>query len=326
MGETTVMRFAPATLENVPLLIGLQGPPGGGKTYSALLLAQGIQVVRPGPIRVIDTEGGRSRKYAASFTFEVLELDHPRANLLQRALELACEGEPAAIIVDTMSDEHTEMLRWHEREIDAVLDDNERENQRSRDRLSLGAWRKPKAAREDLVDALRKVRVPIILNFRAEEKTKPIDQEKNGRKVSVPTNIGYQPIAPSKIVHMLDLMCLLPLRAEGLPTWNTGNDYESFALKCPEFFKPLFAEPAKISPAQGTAMAVWARGQTWGPEQDELLGEAQSRACDGYEPFAAWWRGIPKEKRVWLARHRDALVDCARKVDAEAHKVELTQS
>ena len=332
MGKTTttVMRFEPATLDNVPLLIGLQGPPGGGKTYSALLLAKGIQVARPGPIRVIDTEGGRARKYSEEFEFETLELDAPRSDALQDALFAAItqDERPSCIIIDTVSEEHEELLEWHDQEIDKLLDDHERQVQKQRDRVGMSAWRRPKGARRSLLKFLRKVRVPLIMTFRAEEKTKPIKtqvENRNGdtREVAVPTPLGYQPIAPAQIIHMMDLMCLLPLRAEGLPTWVTGNEYESFALKLPEFFKPLFAKPAKISPAQGTAMAVWALGQT--AEQRELLAEAQSKACDGYEPFAAWWRSIPIEKRGLLARERDALVDCARKVDAGAHKAELTQ-
>src|SRR5215204_2770530 len=178
MGETTVMRFAPATLENVPLLIGLQGPPGGGKTYSALLLAQGIQVVRPGPVRVIDTEGGRARKYSDKIAFETLELDEPRSDALQEAIFAAInQGEtPSCIIIDTVSDEHEEMLTWHEKEIDGLLSDEERQVQRQRDRVAMSAWRRPKGARRALLKFLRRVRVPLICNFRAEEKTKPIEK------------------------------------------------------------------------------------------------------------------------------------------------------
>jgi hypothetical protein len=39
-----------AKREHVPLLIGLTGPSGGGKTYSALRLATGIQQVTGGDI------------------------------------------------------------------------------------------------------------------------------------------------------------------------------------------------------------------------------------------------------------------------------------
>ena len=40
----------PAVRESVPLLIGLTGPSGGGKTFSALRLATGIQTVTGGDV------------------------------------------------------------------------------------------------------------------------------------------------------------------------------------------------------------------------------------------------------------------------------------
>ncbi len=48
-----------AVREQVPLLLGLMGPSGGGKTYSALRLAKGIQSVAGGDIYMIDTEARR---------------------------------------------------------------------------------------------------------------------------------------------------------------------------------------------------------------------------------------------------------------------------
>jgi ABC-type sulfate/molybdate transport systems ATPase subunit len=45
-----------AVREHVPLLIGLTGPSGGGKTFSALRLATGIQQVTGGDIYFVDTE------------------------------------------------------------------------------------------------------------------------------------------------------------------------------------------------------------------------------------------------------------------------------
>ena len=54
----------PAVRERVPLLLGLVGPSGGGKTYSALRLARGFQKVTGGDIHFIDTEARRVFHYA----------------------------------------------------------------------------------------------------------------------------------------------------------------------------------------------------------------------------------------------------------------------
>ena len=50
--------FRPALRENVGLLIGLAGGSGGGKTWSAMLLAKGISGDKP--FAVIDTEARRA--------------------------------------------------------------------------------------------------------------------------------------------------------------------------------------------------------------------------------------------------------------------------
>src|SRR6185436_10622008 len=62
----------PAVRENVPLLIGLAGGTGSGKTYSAMRLAKGLAGGQK--FAVIDTESGRARAYADEFQFDSGEL------------------------------------------------------------------------------------------------------------------------------------------------------------------------------------------------------------------------------------------------------------
>ena len=54
---------------HVPLLIGLVGSSGSGKTFSALRIATGIQKVTGGDIYYIDTESRRALHYADAFKF-----------------------------------------------------------------------------------------------------------------------------------------------------------------------------------------------------------------------------------------------------------------
>src|SRR5256885_2886747 len=90
-----------------PLLVGIEGPPGGGKSMSALRIGRGIQRVRPGPIIVIDTEGGRAKKFAGEFKFLHVLFDPPyRSDHFLDAIKQQLKLKPACIIVDSMSDEH----------------------------------------------------------------------------------------------------------------------------------------------------------------------------------------------------------------------------
>ena len=75
--------FKPAKRENVPLLIGLDGASGSGKTYTAQLLAAGIADTigaaqgREGGVFGIDTERGRMLHYADDFRFMHGAVDPP---------------------------------------------------------------------------------------------------------------------------------------------------------------------------------------------------------------------------------------------------------
>ncbi len=57
-------QFQPAVRVRVPLVIGIAGASGAGKTMSALRLARGLAGGDDHKIGVLDTEGGRALHYA----------------------------------------------------------------------------------------------------------------------------------------------------------------------------------------------------------------------------------------------------------------------
>ena len=236
----------PATRSEEPLLLGMIGPPGGGKTLSSLKLAKGIQSVRGGDIIVLDTEGGRARKYNDQIPFKIVEMPpNARSNIFLDAINAQVAVKPAAIIVDSMSDEHDAYLAWHD-EMVPSMGGNE-----------WAAWAKPAAARKKLITGILKIKVPLIFTFRAREKTK-----QEGKKI---INIGWQPVAPLEIVHTLDLACLLPPRADGVPVWKSEKIGEDFVLKLPNYLAPFIEQGQPLSEAMGAAFARWAKGETAAP-------------------------------------------------------------
>ncbi|MCC7047171.1 MAG: AAA family ATPase [Alphaproteobacteria bacterium] len=240
----------PALRQEEPLLLGMIGPPGGGKTLSSLKLAKGIQSVRGGPIILIDTEGGRARKYNDMIPFEIVEFGAPcRSEDLLAAIKAQLPRNPAAIIVDSMSDEHEGeggYLEWHD-EMVPKMGGNE-----------WAAWAKPKASRKKLISGILKIKVPLIFTFRAREKTKQNPDAKRAQDKIV--NIGWQPVAPIEIVHTLDLTCILPPRANGVPVWHSDKIGEDFIIKLPNYLQPYITEGKPLSEAMGKAFAEWARG------------------------------------------------------------------
>jgi hypothetical protein len=231
----------PATRSEEPLLLGMIGPPGGGKTLSALKLAKGIQSVRGGDIVVLDSEGGRSKKYNDQIPFNIVELPTTsRSDVFLDAIVAQLATRPAAIVVDSMSDEHEAYLAWHDEQV-PKMGGNE-----------WAAWAKPAAARKRLISGILKIKTPLIFTFRAKEKTK-----QDGRKV---INIGWQPVAPLEIVHTLDLACLLPPRADGMPVWKSDKIGEDFVLKLPNYLAPFIDQGSPLDERMGAAFARWAQG------------------------------------------------------------------
>ena len=257
-----------------PLLIGLIGPPGGGKTVSALRLGTGMRAVRPGPVVLIDTEGGRSKKYSPEegrpadparlvFDFRRVDMSPPfRSHDFLAAIQAQLSLKPAAIIIDTMSSEHEDtggFLEWHDaiatakRGEPGFVGGNE-----------WAAWAMPKAARKRLISGLMQIKVPLLFTFRAREKT-ATEPGKNGGRDKI-VNIGWMPVAPLEIVHTLDLTCILPPRADGVPVWTSEKIGEEFIVKLPAFLKP-FINDGQLSEETGAALARWAAGAPPGPVQ-----------------------------------------------------------
>lgn len=231
-----------------PLLIALMGPPGGGKSYSALRLAKGMQSVSGGDIEVIDTEN-RMRKYADYFKFRITPFNPPfKSEDFWTAIKQAAARKPAAIVVDSLSDEHEGdggYLAWHDQMVEK-MGGNE-----------WAAWAKPAASRRILTTNLLRLKIPLIACFRAREKTKQAVNDRGKKEV---INIGYQPVAPAEIVHTMDLTCILPPKANGVPVWKSDKIGEDFVLKMPEYLRALIRDGAQIDEEFGAALETWRRG------------------------------------------------------------------
>ena len=323
---TRQFKSFPAHVSETPLLIGLEGPPGGGKSFSALRLATGMCSVRGGEPFVIDTEGGRARKYAGQFKFRHVPFDPPYkpADFLQ-AIEHCVKEGAGAIVVDSASDEHEGsggVLDWHDEELERMAGND----WSKRERVGQAAWIKPKASRRAFINGILRITTPLIFCFRAREKVK---QVKNERGKMEPINIGFQPIAPIEIVHTLDLVCLLPPRAEGVPVWSSEKAGEDFILKLPEFLKPFIRDGEPLSEEMGAAFARWAKGQpavtgsqdtrtaptsqrdhvtTSQPPaddvpqpltRDQIIAQATAAKAMGTDALRTFWGGLtPAEKKL----------------------------
>ena len=69
------MEFKPAKRTRAKLRLGISGPSGAGKTYSALMIANGITPWTK--IAIIDSENGSAELYSHLGAYSVLTLEPP---------------------------------------------------------------------------------------------------------------------------------------------------------------------------------------------------------------------------------------------------------
>src|SRR6266446_5059778 len=243
----------PAVREATPLLVGLIGPRGGGKTFSALRLATGIQRVSGGDFWGIDTESRRMLHYADRFRFRYLAFGAPFGPLdYLAAVEHRVAKRAKNIIVDSMSHEHEGpggVLEMHAAESKRLAE----AWKKSEDVVKMAAWIKPKADRRRLINTLLQINANFIFCFRAKEKMKIV-------KGKEPEALGFMPIAGEEFVYEMVLKCLLLPAANGVPTWQSENTGERMMIKLPEQFRDLFANKPQLSEDLGEKLARWAAG------------------------------------------------------------------
>lgn len=236
--------FKPAKRENVGLLIGLVGPTGSGKTYTAMELASGIAGDRP--FAVIDTEARRALHYADRFKFDHGELAAPfRPDAYTDAIKTADEAGYPAIVVDSASHSHAGeggLLDWHEEELQRMAKDD----WAKRERVKMAAWIKPKMSHKRMVQRLLQVRAHLILCFRAEEKIK---MAKVKGKTEI-VNAGWQPICEKNLPYEMTCSLLFSDERPGFP----------IPIKLQEQHRELFPPDRAITRRSGEHIRDWAAG------------------------------------------------------------------
>lgn len=246
---------APAVRREVPLLGGLMGPSGGGKTMSALRLATGIQRVTGGDIYFIDTESGRALHYADRFKFRHVPFAAPFGSLdYLEALEYVAAKKAGVCIVDSMSHEHEGpggYIELHDREAERL-----QPMFKTAEKANLPAWRVPSQNRRRLINTILQMRTNFLFCFRSKEKLRLPSGP--GEKV---TQMGWMPIAGEEFLFELTVCGLLLPGAKGVPTWQTDFPGEKMMIKAPDQFSWLYEQKGKqLDEATGEALAKWAKG------------------------------------------------------------------
>lgn len=244
----------------LPLFIGLCGPSGGGKTYSALRLATGIQRVAGGSIAFIDTEANRALHYAEQFDFDHMPFSPPFSPLdYVEALKDCVNSGANTVVVDSMSHEHEGpggVLEWHSAEVARLS----RAWKTSESAVQFPAWSEPKAARRQLLNFILQQHVNLVCCFRAKRKIALPSKAQKAAGQRDPIDLGWMPIAGQEYAYEMTALGVLPPGAKGIPDWECADPGSEMVIKRPSQFEGILEPGKQLSEEMGEAMARWAHG------------------------------------------------------------------
>ena len=373
--------FAPAVRERVGLIIALAGPSGSGKTLSALKIARGLAGGDDSKIALVDTEAGRGLHYAPApgekagpdrFAFNYADMKPPFSpEAYTDAIKAADSAGFEVVVIDSGShlwegeggvqDQH-----------DAILDaevERARKNHngnwafdedRTRDRLSVGAWKKPKAAHKRFVSRLLQTRAHIIICLRADEKMRMEKvKDDRGREKTViiqakdmPPAERWQPICEKRLPYEMTVSFVLTPDRPGFPV----------PIKLQEQHRHAVTLDRPLSEETGRLLAEWARGgkqttarpavqgdgqgavpgrpldapddfpgdQPSDPVQ-VLVDEARRAAMDGLDAYQRYFGGLSRADKTLLvdrgehAKNKDMAAQADRPADYGADATEGAQ-
>lgn len=148
------LEFRKSERKNAKLRLGLVGPAGFGKSYSALRIAKGMG----GKVAMLDTEAGSGDLYANDFDYDILRMNAPfTPEKYIMAIEAAEENGYDILIVDSLSHAWAGeggLLDKH----GAIADKGGN---------SFAAWRTVTPLHNKLVEKLLQTKLHVIVTLRA---------------------------------------------------------------------------------------------------------------------------------------------------------------
>lgn len=275
------MEIKVAVRHKVNLIMSISGVSGGGKTYSALLMAAGLAGPN-GKVGFLDTENGRGSMYAddpgivAALPqgYSAMEMDPPFSPA--RYIEAIDAFERAGfnvLVIDSGSHE------WEG--IGGCTDIAEADK---------GRWNRAKLQNKRYVMRLLNSNMHIIVCLRAREKSKIIDKKDSpdGREHIIP--LGILPVAEKNFVFEMMLSFLV---AEGT--------HLASPIKLPAQFAKLFSEPKLISKEDGDKIRLWNEGASDFDPLEKLKRQSRAAASEGMAAYKAFFGGLPKPQQQQLA-------------------------
>jgi hypothetical protein len=289
------MAFRKAERKKAKLRLALCGPAGSGKTYSALLIAQGL--APEGRIALIDTEHGSGELYSELLDYDIETLRPPFTP--RRYLELIKEAEQArysVLIVDSLS--HA----WSGE--GGILEMHDKATAASKSGNSFMAWREVTPQHNALVETILGADMNILMTMRTKTAYDLVD-EGNGKKR--PIKVGLAPIQREGMEY--EFTVVMDLSLDGHVATATKD---RTSLLDGQHFIP--------TPQTGETLKAWLEtGKDPKEESQKLLAKFKERveAIDNVPHLNSWWRAHSEEITALLPGDEASLkAHCAARKEA----------
>ena len=201
--------FAKATKKQSRLRMDIEGPPGSGKTFTALKIATGL-LSPGGKIALIDTERGSASKYSwdpdlyppgtpipeGRFVFDVLELDNFAPSKYVEAMILADSMGYEVTVVDSLS--HA----WNAK--GGALEMADKIAKRSSSGNSFNAWKDVTPEQNKMVDTILQSRSHVIVTMRVKTDYVIEKDERTGK--SAPKKVGLAAVQREGMDYEFDVV------------------------------------------------------------------------------------------------------------------------
>lgn len=307
--------FQKATRTKARLRLGLEGPAGSGKSYTALRIGMAL-LAKGERLAMIDTERGSGLLYAdddnpdgGEFDFDHLDLSEWRgkyspANYI-KAIKAAADAGYPVLIIDGISH------GWEGE--GGVLDIVDKAASRSRGN-SYVAWREGTPAQNSLVDAFLSYPGHVICTLRTKVEY-VLEEDSRGKKV--PKKVGMKPIQREGMDYEFTVVGDLEVHTNKLIIGKTrcsdlaGGVFDKAGADVAEILLEWLNKGGDAAEPKSDVIPPWSSG-----ERDAFTSavsvEIATHDVDGitYGDFFAFMRSLgddpetcgSKKRETWLGR------------------------
>ena len=257
------MQFKPASKEQSFLRLGIVGPAGSGKTYTALRFAHALGK----RIAVLDTEHGSASKYVGEapdglpWSFHTFEPDTFAPTLYTEAVQLAAREGYQVLVIDSLS--HA----WNGRGGALEIKDRVGGN-------SFAAWRQVTPMHDEMVDAILRCPLHVIATMRS--KMSYVQETDAGGKTVI-RKVGLAPVQRAGMEYEFDIVLDLDWGHIGTVSKSRCSAVADriVAFPGPEFLQPVLAWLDNGNPPEGPVYGSSEWALTVETPKGNRLGELQ---------------------------------------------------